>query len=115
VANDHYYYNDSDSNDPANNITGKYPRLKNTADAQNNLASDFYLYDASYIKLKNVQLGYTLPEKFASKIKLSRARLFLTGENLMTITNYPGLDPEIGANIAYPTVRQYTLGLNVSF
>ncbi|MCZ4245528.1 SusC/RagA family TonB-linked outer membrane protein [Pedobacter punctiformis] len=116
IANDHYYYNDANPNDPANNITAKYPRLKNTTDAQNAaVASDFYLYNASYLKLKNLQIGYTLPEKISKKAAMSRARIFLSGENLFTITNYPGLDPEIGAGVSYPTMRQYSLGLNVTF
>ena len=116
IANDHYYYNDANPNDPANNITAHYPRLKNTTDAQNAaVTSDFYLYNASYLKLKNLQIGYTLPEKISKKALISRARIYLSGENLWTITNYPGLDPEIGANVGYPTMRQYSVGLNVTF
>jgi len=116
IANDHYYYNDANPNDPANNINARFPRLKNTNDQQNaGVASDFYLYNASYLKLKNLQIGYTLPEKISKKAAMSRARFFLSGENLFTITNYPGLDPEIGAGVSYPTMRQYSLGLNVTF
>ncbi|OAQ40316.1 hypothetical protein A5893_05020 [Pedobacter psychrophilus] len=115
VAGNHYYYNETNPSDPANNINGKYPRLKNTTDSQNNIPSDFYFYDASYIKLKNMQLGYNIPDAFLKKIKMSRARIFVSGENLLTITDYPGLDPEIGASVNYPTARQYSLGLNVSF
>lgn len=116
IANDHYYYNDANPNDPANNITARYPRLKNTTDAQNAaVASDFYLYNASYLKLKNLQIGYTLPEKISKKAAMSRVRIYASGENLFTITNYPGLDPEIGAGLGYPTLRQYSLGLNITF
>lgn len=116
IANDHYYYNDANPSDPANNITAHYPRLKNTTDAQNAaVTSDFYLYNASYLKLKNLQLGYTLPEKISKKALISRARIYVSGENLWTITNYPGLDPEIGSSVGYPTMRQYSVGLNVTF
>ncbi len=116
IANDHYYYNDANPSDPANNITGKYPRLKNTNDPQNSaVASDFFLYNASYVKLKNLQLGYSLPEKIAKKLAMQRARFYVSGENLFTITNYPGLDPEIGPGMGYPTMRQYALGLNITF
>lgn len=114
IADDHYYYNDADPADPANNINGHYPRLK-TTDPQNTYASDFYLYNASYIKLKNLQVGYTLKANQLKKLHLSNVRLFLGGENLLTITDYPGLDPEIGPSLGYPTMRQYTLGLNVTF
>lgn len=115
VANDHYYYNDANPSDPANNINGHYPRLKNTSDAQNNLASNFYLYNASYVKLKNVQLGYTLPKSLTQKWSLSKIRIYVAAENLFTITKYPGLDPEIGASAGYPTMRQYSVGLNAAF
>lgn len=116
IANDHYYYNDANPSDPANNINARYPRLKNTTDAQNaSVSSDFYLYNASYLKLKNLQIGYTLPVSIAKKAAMSRARIYVSGENLFTITKYPGLDPEIGAGVGYPTLRQYSLGLNVTF
>lgn len=116
IANDHYYYNDANPSDPANNINARYPRLKNTTDAQNaSVNSDFYLYNASYLKLKNLQIGYTLPVSIAKKVAMSRARIYVSGENLFTITKYPGLDPEIGAGVGYPTLRQYSLGLNVTF
>jgi TonB-linked SusC/RagA family outer membrane protein len=116
IATDHYYYNEANPSDPANNLTARYPRLKNTTDVQNaNVASDFYLYNASYVKLKNLQIGYTLSKRLTDKLAMSRARLFLSGENLLTITSYPGLDPEIGSSIGYPTMRQYALGLNVTF
>jgi len=116
IADDHYYYNESNPNDPANNINGRYPRLKNPSDPQNAaVASDFFLYNASYLKLKNLQIGYTIPERISKKAAISRARLFFSGENVFTITGYPGLDPEIGSSVGYPTMRQYSLGLNVTF
>jgi TonB-linked SusC/RagA family outer membrane protein len=115
VANDHYYYNEANPADPANNITGKFPRLKNNTDPQNVVASDFWLYDAGYIKLKNLQIGYTIPQRIASKALLTRARIYVSAENLFMITNYPGQDPEVGGNVAYPTMKQYALGVTLSF
>lgn len=114
VANNHYYYNETNPSDPANNTSAHYPRLK-TTDPQNTRASDFYLYNASYLKLKSLQLGYTLPEQLTKRASMSNVRVFIGGENLLTITDYPGMDPEVGASIAYPTMRQYTLGLNITF
>jgi len=114
VANDHYYYNEANASDPANNINARYPRLK-TTDPQNTRTSDFYLYNASYLKLKSLQLGYTIPERLTKKALMSNVRIFIGGENLLTITDYPGIDPEVGASISYPTMRQYTLGLNITF
>ncbi|WP_374163987.1 TonB-dependent receptor [Arcticibacter sp. MXS-1] len=66
VADDHYYYNEANPNDPANRINAHYPRLKVT-DVQNGAVSDYYLYNASYLKLRNLQVGYTLPVKVSKK------------------------------------------------
>lgn len=115
VADDHYYYNDANPNDPANNITGSFPRLKYNGDAINTTSNTYWLYNASYVKLKNLQLGYSIPNAWSGKLKISRARLFVSGENLLIITKYPGLDPEIGAGVGYPTMKQYSLGVNVTF
>jgi hypothetical protein len=115
IANDHYYYNDANPSDPANNINATFPRLKYGSDNQTNIASSYWLYDASYVKLKNIQIGYTLPGVLTNKIGMSRARVFVSGENVLTITGYPGLDPEVGANISYPTMKQYAAGINVTF
>lgn len=115
VADDHYYFNDSDPNDPANNIHAKYPRLKNVSDPQNDIANDFWLYDASYIKLKNIQLGYRFPEQWANKIWMTNARFYVSAENLLMITRYPGVDPEVGAGFVYPSMRQITLGIDLTF
>lgn len=115
IADDHYYYNDANPGDPANNMTGSFPRLKSGSDNQTNIPSSYWLYKASYAKLKNVQVGFTVPEKWSSKLAISRARLFVSGENVFMITRYPGLDPEVGANVSYPTMKQYAVGINVVF
>lgn len=115
VADNHYYYNSADPADPANNLTAHYPRLKGVTDAQNGRTSNYYLYDASYAKLRNLQIGYTLPAQIASRLSMARFRVYVAGENLLTLTKFPGLDPEIGPNPNYPTMRQFSLGLNVTF
>lgn len=114
VADNHYYYNEANPTDRANTISAHYPRVK-TTDAQNTRSSNYYLYGASYLKLKNLQIGYTLPERISRKAAMSQMRIYVGGENLLTFTNYPGIDPEIGPDLDYPTMRQYTLGLNVTF
>ncbi len=116
VANDRYFYNAADPNDPRNNINASFPRLKLIDnEPQNNLASDFFIYDATFIKLKNMQIGYTVPAKLLNKVKMSNLRIFFSGENLLMFTNYPGLDPEIGSDVEYPTMRQVAFGINASF
>jgi len=116
IADNHYYYNDANPSDPKNNISGNFPRVK-YSDNIDNAASTYWLYDASYIRLKNLQIGYTFSKKMMGVAGnyISQARLFVSGENLLTITRFPGPDPEIGTAVGYPTMKQYAFGVNVSF
>jgi TonB-linked SusC/RagA family outer membrane protein len=96
-----------------------YPRLEiiSNSGTPNTLPSSFWIINASYLKLKSVQLGYTLPSTVSTKAGLSRARIYLSGENLANLNNYrKGWDPEIntGGNF-YPILATYTVGLNVTF
>jgi len=110
-----YYYNANDPNDPNNNINAAYPRLLYNTDGTHT-SSDFYLYDASYLKLKFLQLGYTLPKSFTNKAYINKLRVFVSGENLLTFTNYPGMDPEIGSGVnVYPISRVLSCGINITF
>jgi hypothetical protein len=115
VADNRYFYNEADPSDPRNNINGTVPRLRSNDAQSRAVASDAFLFDGSYIKLRNLQVGYTLPQRWSEKAMISRARVFFSGENLLMITDYPGLDPEIGASVNYPTMTQYSFGLNVTF
>jgi TonB-linked SusC/RagA family outer membrane protein len=106
---------DPDWSNPLNNLTAEYARLRNGSTGVY-VTNDQFLYDASYLKLKTLQVGYTLPQKWTSKAKLHNVRIFLSGENLLTITNYPGLDPELGSGVAlYPIARLLSAGINLSF
>lgn len=82
-----------------------------------NTASTRYLYDSSYIRLKNATLSYTLPSKIASIAKLRNIRVFATGINILTFTKYPGLDPEVPIGLNEignnPQARTYTGGLQI--
>ena len=95
------------------NRDGDWPRL-NGAGA-NNSASTFWLDNLAYLRMKNLQIGYTVPKIFLKKMGLSNLRIFVSGENLFTITAYRGLDPEKqgGANDAYPLNRTFAIGLNL--
>lgn len=81
-------------------------------------ASDFFLEDGSYCRLKNVTFGYTLPSRWFGKENTTKARIFFSGENLLTITNYSGMDPEVGGNGidggTYPVSRIFSLGINIT-
>ncbi len=115
IANDHYFFSGS-ADDPRNNINAEYPRLKmSESDPQNMQNSNAWLYNGSYVKLKNITLGYTLPEHIANKIYTQKVRLYFSAENLLTITSYPGVDPEMGGNTSYPLMRQLSFGANITF
>jgi TonB-linked SusC/RagA family outer membrane protein len=92
----------------------EYPRLLDYSQTKNSLASDFWIQDRSFVRLKNIQLGYTIPAAIIEKIKLSSVRVYGSLENYFTYTKYKGFDPEVdGAD--YPTLKQALIGLSVSF
>lgn len=96
------------------NRAGSWPRLGTSSDRSDN---SFWLYNMSYLRLKNLQIGYNLPKRWLSKISMANLRLYFSAENMFTLTQYPGLDPEKpnSARDLFPINRSYSLGLNVSF
>jgi TonB-dependent starch-binding outer membrane protein SusC len=87
-------------------------------------ASDYFLEDGTYFRIRNITLGYTLPKSILEKIGLSTLRLYLTGMNPFTFTNYNGYDPEVGGNGIstrgvdsgnYPVTRKFVFGAQVKF
>lgn len=102
--------------------SNSYPRLTSN-DTNSNFSnpSDFYLQDGDYLRIKTIQLGYSLPNKLTDKIGIQKTRIYLTGENLFTFTKYTGYDPEIGGGVMgidrgyYPQAKTYMLGINVQF
>ena len=91
--------------------------------SNNNAPNSYFMEDGSYIRMKNLTLGYTLPESITSRVKIDRLRIYAQATNLFTITKYTGLDPEIGGDDrgfgfdagVYPTVKQYLIGVNLNF
>lgn len=100
---------------PENPYDSRYPVLRNSANGKNNIASDAFVHNAAYLRCKNIQLGYTVPKKITRKFFVQNLKVYTSIDNLFTITKFPGLDPEVGANVGYPAVRQYSVGLNISF
>lgn len=101
----------------------KYPLFIVGDSSDNWKSSDLYVYDGSYLRLKNIELGYTLPDKIAHNVQISRLRLFVSAENLLTFTKYHGFDPEIssgGTSLGvdygvYPQARVWRIGFNLEF
>lgn len=99
------------------------PRVT-TGATSNNVFSDYFVEDASYIRIQNIQLGYSIPTQFIEKVGLSKVRLYAAVNNLYTFTKYKGFDPgasngaPIGGGIDYgfyPVPKTYMFGLNVNF
>lgn len=95
------------------------PRAVYSDPNQNVRHSDRFIEDGSYLRLKNLTLGYKLPQTVAEKARLNMARVYLSCQNLFTLTKYSGFDPEVGAGGVdlgtYPVTRTISLGLNIQF
>ena len=99
------------------NFDATYPRITKS-DQTNFVTSSFWLQDASYVRLKNLTLGYTLPKDWMTKLGVTNAKLFLSGENLLTFSGLDGgIDPEEGAERgwSYGNVKKISLGVRLSF
>ena len=96
------------------NRSGAWPRIGTSPSRSDN---SYWLYNMSYLRLKNLQIGYNLPKRWLSKISMTNLRLYFSAENMFTLTQYPGLDPEKknSSRDLFPINRSYSLGLNVSF
>ncbi len=86
---------------------------------KNTRVSDRFIEDGSYLKIKNVTFGYSFPKNWVEKVKLSSARIYVSGQNLLTFTNYSGFDPEVPASgidlNVYPVTRTISAGVNLIF
>ncbi|MEA4937579.1 MAG: TonB-dependent receptor [Paludibacter sp.] len=113
------------------NLTGTVP-LPSSDGSKNEMNfrnSDFYIEDGSYLRLKNIQLGYTFPKSISEKLNFKNLKLYATASNVLTFTKYEGLDPEIGKTSGqesnnlhigidqgvYPQARSYMLGVIIDF
>jgi hypothetical protein len=110
--------------------TNTYPRASWDASGNNNLFSTRYLENGSYTRLKNLQLGYTVPKSVVQRFGMKTFRVYFTGTNLLTWTKFQGSDPEMtvsdnskGSNDrangidwgTYPAARSYNVGVNLTF
>ncbi|WP_373802031.1 SusC/RagA family TonB-linked outer membrane protein, partial [Bacteroides heparinolyticus] len=106
------------------NTNTNIPRLSAADYNNNNRLSDRYVENGSYLRLRNVQIGYTLPSSLVKKVMLQNVRIHLSGQNLFTISDYSGIDPEVGQSTSlsrgidygiYPQSRIITGGINITF
>lgn len=111
-----YQLFNTDNSYSENHIDAPYPRILGLHNYNTVNYSSFWVQDASYIRLKNIQLGYTFD--ILKKYGISNLRVYFSGENIATITKYKGFDPESTIGMRgwmYPLVGVYSLGLNLSF
>ena len=126
VYSDNWY--DDITNVVVTNTDTKTPRLTQADPNDNDRMSTRYIEDGSYLRIKNIALGYTLPKKALNNMKIENIRLYVNIQNLYTFTKYTGYDPEVGAstqdstgltfgvdNGRYPSPTSYSLGLNITF
>lgn len=102
------------------NTGAKYPRVTTTlyGVSMPNTCSDFWMQDATYLRLKNLQIGYSLPKAWLTKLGISKVRLYYSGQNILTLTGFlKGWDPEApaGRGNYYPQTKVHSFGLNVTF
>jgi len=119
------WYDDA-TNVKVSNKGTSVPRAIQNDPNDNSRISDRYIEDGSYLRIKNIALGYTFDEKLLKKVHLTSLRVYANIQNLYTLTNYTGFDPEVGAsttstnvygldNGRYPSPQVYSFGLNLSF
>ena len=104
------------ASDPSANYLAKLPRLLSATSTM--MDNTFYLYNTSYLKLKNLQIGYTLPKRWLNPTGVSHLRVFMTAENLLSITynDFPAVDPELGGGVnVYPLARMVSGGVSITF
>ena len=117
---------------PDNNPNGTLPRVTLDDPNNNREFSDLYVENGNYLKLKNITLGYTLPKKLTTKWGMQKLRVYVTAQNVFTITKYSGYDPELGETYAdnndnygvtelavdrgqFPQTRSFLMGVNINF
>jgi TonB-linked SusC/RagA family outer membrane protein len=115
------YYNNRWT--PQNDMGAKYPRAASAPFNNDTQGSDFWVRDASYLRLRTATLGYTIPSSVVKALKIKSLRFYVTGQNLLTFSKLDFIDPELtgnggsttGSDTAWPIQRTWTFGLNANF
>jgi len=109
-------YADSHWSEDNRNIYALWPRLSPTLNENNDQSSTWFMRDGSFMRLKSLEFGYSVPSKIISKIKISNLRLYFNGTNLLTFSKFKLWDPEMGGNgLGYPIQKVFNVGLQLSF
>jgi len=103
-----------------------YPKVKLSNNESNFMISDRYIEDASFLRIQNITLGYEMPQQMVSKLKVNKVRLYMSVNNLYTLTNYSGYSADVSVfgsnplsmghdNGSYPNPTNYKIGMNLGF
>ena len=119
------YWKNSWGNPNVEKSTAKYPDMKQVAASWDFFSSDACIFDGSFFKIKQIQLGYTFPRRLTQKALISDLRLFVSMDDYFTFTKYPGADPETASynnstsrgvdSGSYPTMKKMVFGVNLTF
>ncbi len=113
--------------DPITNPNGTAPKISMSGNAANDLMSDYFVENGSFVRVRNIQLGYSIPSRILEKIKMDRIRVYANIINPFTFTNYTGMDPSLNKgnnadvfnlaydNYSYPQTMSVNFGANISF
>ena len=99
------------------NRDAEYPRLSTVSNGNNAWPSSWWVKNGAYLRLKNLQIGYTLPQHLLNKTGIERVNIYIAGTNLLTFSAFKYVDPEMPSvnNGYYPQQRTYSIGVNLSF
>lgn len=99
------------------NRDARFPAIRESQHNFPQFIADTYLFDASYLRLKNLEIAYNIPESFLAKFRMRSARIYVAGQNLLTFTKVPQIDPENThpEGWAYPLMTSFNMGLSISF
>jgi TonB-linked SusC/RagA family outer membrane protein len=110
------YWVDSHWSEDNRDIHALWPRLSEETIDNNQKTSTWFMRDGSFLRLKTAEIGYSLPKKWISNVKLQSARFYFSGSNLLLFSKFKMWDPEMAGNgLAYPLQRVFNIGLNIEF
>jgi TonB-linked SusC/RagA family outer membrane protein len=110
------YWADDYWNETSRNIRALWPRLSTSYVGNNNVRSTWFMRDGAFLRLKTLEIGYTLPKKLTDNLSMQSVRIYASGSNLLTFSKFKMWDVEMAGNgLAYPIQRVFNLGINVQF
>ena len=109
-------YADSHWSESNRDLYAIWPRLSNITNSNNNKVSTWFMQDGSFLRLKSVELGYSIPERLTNKLLMENLRFYVSGTNLLTFSKFKLWDPEMAGNgLGYPIQKVINFGLQISF